>query len=123
MGVPKLTLRVELRGNCQVNIKLLHVTPTFIKEYREIFTPNQWELRRGREFSIHVHRGIITFPPQIDDSANQTLNFRNDKLREILLRDLSKTLVQWSGNRFFNRFDAFADTPSIRYHKKLWIIY
>jgi len=123
MGAPKMTLRIELKGDKQATIKLLHVTDAFTREYKEIYTANQWVLRRGPHFTINMFRGVITFPPKIDDNCNVTLSFTSDRTRRILLRDISNTLLLWSRDMFFRSNKSFSEEPSIRYHKKLWIIY
>lgn len=124
MGVPKLTLSVKLINDNEVKIKLLHVTNVFTEKKNAIITDNQWTIKSGNQFAINMYAGVITFPKKPNHDKDITdLWFSNDKIREILLRDLSNALLLWTNDKIFDDEKIFSDEPCLRYHKKLWIIY
>jgi len=124
MGVPKMTLRVELVGEKQVKIRLLHVTDIFVNRPHKIRTRNQWTYTSGEFFNLDLIRAKVVLPTKLDLNISEVvLDFSSDGTRKILLRDFNKSLSEWSSDHFFKINRIFSDTPCIRFHKKLWIIY
>jgi len=123
MKTPKITLSVELIGKHEALIKLMYVTSVF-GDTSQIYTQNQWEIRKGPQFRVNVIRGIIILPVKPNKIKDQvTLHFSTDGIRKELLRTLSETLLQWSGDMLFKSVKYFEKEPFLRFNQELWIIY
>jgi len=122
METPKITLRVQIVDDKEAIIELLYVTSAF-GDFSKIHTKSQWNFKKGPKFDIDFYQGIMIFPIKPDrDKDRVVIRFENDSMRKMLLKDLNRTLLEWSGDMLFKSIKYF-DEPHIKYNQNLWIIY
>jgi len=129
MATPKMTLKVELIGNNGAVIKLVQVTDIYSKSGlmlnvgHNVYTDNDWMFFIGQNFSVNKRTKVFIVPKN-PHKHEDTIYFNDDDERRKVLKDIHTALIHWSGSYVFNNKSVFNNqTPKIKYHKNIWIIF